>query len=156
MDNKTLALLGVLFIGLFTASNQFMKKRGIRNNNPGNIKHSNDKWIGAAAVQDDPMFVKFISPEYGIRAMYKNLLTYRNKYGLNTIRGIIMRWAKKDVHGEVPYENYFKFLEKNIGLDRNAVIPLEKYPLLIDSIIKFENGSNPYSIGQIQAGVSLA
>lgn len=132
------------------------QKRGIRNNNPGNIKHSADKWVGMSPVQDDKMFVKFISPEYGIRALYKNLLTYRNKYGLNTIRGIIMRWAKKDVHGEVPYENYFAFLEKRLGLDRNAVIPLEKYPQLIDGIIKFENGSNPYTMAQINAGVSLA
>lgn len=132
------------------------QKRGIRNNNPGNIKHSADKWVGMSSVQDDPMFVKFVSPEYGIRALYKNLLTYRNKYGLNTIKGIIMRWAKKDVHGEVPYENYFKFLEKNTGYKRDEVLPLSAYPLLIDGIIKFENGSNPYSMGQIQAGVALA
>ena len=46
-----------------------MKPRGIRNNNPGNIRKSNVKWQGLAAEQTDGAFYQFTRPEYGIRAL---------------------------------------------------------------------------------------
>ena len=39
--------------------------RGIRNNNPGNIRHGND-WQGISKEQPDPAFCTFVSPEYGL------------------------------------------------------------------------------------------
>lgn len=50
--------------------------RGERNNNPGNIRHGS-KWQGLSAEQTDKDFCQFISPEYGIRAIYKLLQTYQ-------------------------------------------------------------------------------
>ena len=55
--------------------------RGERNNNPGNIRHGS-KWQGLSAQQTDPSFCQFVSPEYGIRAIYKLLQTYQKKYEL--------------------------------------------------------------------------
>ena len=66
--------------------------RGERNNNPGNIRHG-AKWQGLASTQTDKDFCQFISPEYGIRAIYKLIQTYQKKYGLNTIKTIIYRYA---------------------------------------------------------------
>ena len=40
-------------------------KRGIRNNNPLNIRHSADKWQGASETQTDKSFVQFKSMAYG-------------------------------------------------------------------------------------------
>ena len=54
--------------------------RGIRNNNPGNIDRNATKWQGMADKQDDPRFIVFTSPQYGIRAMARVLLTYQSKY----------------------------------------------------------------------------
>ena len=51
-----------------------MATRGIRNNNPGNIRVSKDQWEGMTG--DDGAFVIFDSPESGVRALAKNLQSY--------------------------------------------------------------------------------
>ena len=67
--------------------------RGIRNNNPGNIRRNGDPWQGLAKDQTDREFFTFQSAVYGIRALARLLITYQDKYGLCTIEGIITRWA---------------------------------------------------------------
>jgi hypothetical protein len=67
--------------------------RGKRNKNPGNIRHSGAKWQGMAPVQSDAEFVQFTDEVFGIRALARVLLTYQNAHGLNTVRGIIGRYA---------------------------------------------------------------
>ena len=54
--------------------------RGIRNNNPLNIRHSADRWQGAAEEQNDPSFVQFKSMAYGYRAAWKTLESYWNYF----------------------------------------------------------------------------
>lgn len=66
--------------------------RGFRNNNPGNIRHG-EEWVGLSKNQSDKKFCQFVSVEYGIRAIFKLLETYKHKYGLTTIEEIIGRWA---------------------------------------------------------------
>ena len=67
-----------------------MATRGIRNNNPGNIRVSKDQWEGMTG--DDGAFVTFDSPESGVRALGKNLLSYGRR-GYDSIEKIINRWA---------------------------------------------------------------
>ena len=68
--------------------------RGIRNNNPGNIRLSKIKWKGQkCSNQIDSQFVEFISPLYGVRALMRLLLTYYIKYGLDSVEAIINRYA---------------------------------------------------------------
>ena len=67
--------------------------RGLRNNNPGNIRRSKDNWQGLRPEQTDPDFFKFTAPEWGYRALIKTLQTYRRKHGLQTIAEMIGRWA---------------------------------------------------------------
>ena len=71
--------------------------RGIRNNNPLNIRRSADRWEGARIEQTDKEFVQFESMAYGYRAAWKVLETYwkhfhraRQPY---TVPNIIGRWA---------------------------------------------------------------
>lgn len=71
-----------------------MLPRGIRNNNPLNIRRSKDQWKGLAEQQKDRSFWQFKSLEWGWRAAFYLLTrTYYHKYRLYTIRGIISRWA---------------------------------------------------------------
>ena len=71
-----------------------MLPRGIRNNNPLNIRRSKDQWKGMAEVQNDRSFCQFETLEYGWRAAFYLLTrTYYHKYRLYTIRDIISRWA---------------------------------------------------------------
>lgn len=67
-----------------------MATRGVRNSNPGNIRKSKDQWEGA--IGDDGEFVIFDSPESGVRALSKNLLSY-GRQGYDSIEKIINRWA---------------------------------------------------------------
>jgi hypothetical protein len=68
--------------------------RGIRNNNPLNIRRSKDKWKGMRALQSDAQFVQFESLEWGWRAAFWLLTrTYYHKYRLFTIRSIVTKWA---------------------------------------------------------------
>ena len=64
---------------------------GIRNNNPGNIRTSGLDWEGA--VGEEGGFVKFDGPIAGGKALIRNLMAYNTKYGLDTVEGIIGRWA---------------------------------------------------------------
>ena len=72
-----------------------MLPRGIRNNNPLNIRRTTkDQWKGMAEAQTDRAFVQFKSLEYGWRAAFYLLTrTYYHKYRLYTIRMIISKWA---------------------------------------------------------------
>ena len=128
--------------------------RGIRNNNPGNIVRTSGAWEGEVAGQD-AKFKSFATPEQGIAAVGRNLLSYEGK-GLNTISGIINRWAP-------PSENntseYVSTVSKAMGVSPDAKLDM-KDPAVLTSltraIIKHENGQMPYSDEQMQAGVDAA
>ena len=64
--------------------------RGIRNNNPLNIRKGG-KWQGLAPEQD-AAFCTFKTMEWGVRAAVKILRSYSRK-GIHTIRDIIQTWA---------------------------------------------------------------
>ena len=72
-------------------------KRGIRNNNPLNIRLSADKWQGASETQTDKSFVQFKTMAYGYRAAWRILQTYYERFHAQgrgfTVRNIISRWA---------------------------------------------------------------
>ena len=71
-----------------------MLPRGLRNNNPLNIRRGKDQWQGLRAQQTDASFCQFESLEYGWRAAFYLLTrTYYHKYRLYTIRKIISKWA---------------------------------------------------------------
>ena len=74
-----------------------MQPRGIRNNNPLNIRHSADQWQGAREKQKDKSFVQFKSMAHGYRAAWKTLQSYYNRFSMQsrafTIKNIIGRWA---------------------------------------------------------------
>ena len=68
--------------------------RGIRNNNPLNIRRTKDQWQGMRKEQTDSQFCQFENLAYGWRAAFRLLTrTYYHTYRLYTIRGIISRWA---------------------------------------------------------------
>ena len=131
-----------------------MTPRGIRNNNPGNIRGSSTQWQGQTGV-DDLGFAIFDSPESGIRAMAMTLLTYQNQHGLDTISQIINRWAP-------PTENNTEAYVESVCATCRAS-PTNPYPLttmhlipLVMAIIKHENGEQPYDADQIESGVDQA
>ena len=67
--------------------------RGTRNCNPGNIRRSRVRYKGELHPSLDPAFKQFESMAWGYRAIFILLDTYRQRYGLETIRGMISRYA---------------------------------------------------------------
>ena len=86
-------------IGAIMLTSQLKKTRGMRNNNPGNIRQTSIKWLGEedystpGVTDDDPSFEEFDTMEYGIRALGRLLRNYQRLYGLETIHQIINRYA---------------------------------------------------------------
>ena len=67
--------------------------RGLRNNNPLNIRISSIQWQGKIAENTDGAFEQFISLEYGLRAGLVNIRTYIKRDHLDSISVIIPKWA---------------------------------------------------------------
>jgi len=130
--------------------------RGIRNNNPGNIRHgSNWQGLNPNSRNIDPAFCVFTSSVYGIRALAKVLINYKKIHSLNTVRQIISRYAP-------PNENqttaYIQSVAKQLGVVPDTVINVEERGVLtvfIKAIIRMENGIQPYSDPTIQQGIDL-
>ena len=68
------------------------KPRGIRNNNPLNIRIGNT-WLGEVAHPTDPDFEQFVTIYYGLRAAFVILRRYIRRYKRDTISSIISAWA---------------------------------------------------------------
>lgn len=122
-------------------SSQFQKTpRGVRNNNPGNIKKSRDNWQGS--IGTDGVFVKFNTMENGIRALARTLKTYQNSHNCKSIRQIITRWAPPEDNN--PTAKYINFISKNTGIDPDTPLNFNRDEIalieVIKNIIKFENG----------------
>lgn len=66
--------------------------RGIRNNNPLNIRVGNT-WLGEVPNPTDSEFEQFVSVRYGLRAAFVILRRYIRRYGRNTPAKIIRAWA---------------------------------------------------------------
>ena len=125
--------------------------RGIRNNNPGNIRLG-DNWQGMKENQSDKSFVQFESPKWGVRAMARVLDSYRRR-GVVHLVDIISTWAPDN---ENDTGAYIRSVEKQTGIFANERITREQYPALIAAIIKHENGVQPYSEETLSDGIALA
>ncbi len=147
-----LAIAGLIIAGTGTAI--YMGARGIRNNNPGNIRHGSSKWQGMSLKQMDSEYIQFDDPVFGIRAMSKLLKNYQARYGLNTIEEIISRWAP-------PSENitgaYVSMVAKAAGVNPRQEILVDDYlQRIIPAMIRQENGSQPYPMNVINEGIRLS
>lgn len=128
------------------------RPRGIRNNNPGNIRKSATDWRGK--VGDDGAFVTFDSPVNGIRAMARILLNYQKNYGLNTIRKLVSRWAPPNENNTADYTN---FVAARAGVSAEAkIVVRDMLPVLLPAFIQMENGVQPYDDETISRAIILA
>ncbi|HFO0136958.1 TPA: structural protein, partial [Pseudomonas aeruginosa] len=137
--------------------------RGIRNFNPGNIRHAKGtRWQGMSANQNDSAFVQFTGPQWGIRAIARTLITYQDKHALRTIRQIISRWAPPSENNT---ESYIRQVAARVGVAPDARIDVYDYRTmrtLVEAIVRHENGPGPlpegswYGEGLINEGLHLA
>ena len=76
--------------------------RGIRNNNPLNLRVGNN-WKGEVANPSDHTFEQFTEMKWGVRAAFIVLRNYIQRHKCNTIRKIISRWAPANENNTQAY-----------------------------------------------------
>lgn len=132
-----------------------MTPRGIRNNNPGNIRHG-DKWRGLADKQTDASFCVFKAPEWGLRALVKILRNYQTKHGLKTVESIINRFAPQI---ENDTSSYILSVCQVLDVKPRDVIDVFEPGIMINllkAVIRHENGIQPYSDEILKKSLELA
>lgn len=95
--------------------------RGIRLNNPLNIRKSSNQWDGKVIPSSDEEFEEFATIEHGIRAAIKIIRTYVLKHGCRTMNDIIKRWAPPSENNT---ERYINFVEVHTGINRYKEIDI--------------------------------
>ena len=122
--------------------------RGMRNNNPLNIRRVNgQKWKGEAPFppplegtgEATGPFVHFSSLTYGLRAAFCILRTYRNKHHAVCIEDIITRWApptENDTH------KYILDVCKLTGFGGKERLTENNWPQLVKAMARIESGMN--------------
>lgn len=114
--------------------------RGLRNNNPGNIRRSRVRYKGEVRPSRDPDFKEFSTMAYGYRAVFVLLDTYRSRYGLATIRQMLNRYAPPT---ENFTEGYVRFVADYSGVMPDEVVDTrsEKDMIpIVAAMSKIENG----------------
>ena len=114
--------------------------RGLRNNNPGNIRRSKVRYKGEVRPSRDPDFKEFSTMAYGYRAVFVLLDTYRSRYGLTTIRQMLNRYAPPT---ENFTEGYVRFVADYSGVMPDEIIDTRSERDMIPIVAamsKIENG----------------
>ena len=135
-----------------TPSPQFLP-RGLRNNNPGNLRIGKEAFLGEIKPSQDSAFRQFKSMAYGYRALFVNLAGYLGR-GLNTIDKIINTWAPAT---ENHTSSYISAVCRNTGIDRNKVLTDssgDEYIKIAAAISYVENGTKP-DMSEVAAGFEL-
>ena len=130
--------------------------RGLRNNNPLNIRRTQSKWLGevdSLKGQRDTAFCQFSSLVYGYRAAGKLLQNYQKKYKLYVLSQIIGRWAPPSETNTRSYAyRVAKQMTKELGEPISVASLLdvikdkETLRALIVSMHLVENGQLPSAI----------
>ena len=127
--------------------------RGIRNNNPLNIRRNGDHFQGEVVAGSDREFKQFTSMAYGYRAAFVVLGTYLAQ-GRNTIEKIIRAWAPPTENNT---EAYIANVEKRSGVGRNKVLTADSggdYRKIVAAMSHCENGV-PAVMADVEAGFRL-
>ena len=129
--------------------------RGLRNNNPLNIRKGND-WHGERHPQTDPEFEEFKNLEDGFRAAFVLIRNYiRRRPPINTPRLIVQRWAPEK---ENPTNHYLQYVCKRAVLDPDERLTFDlknKICCLVWAMAEFECGCE-FSFGRIENAYAMA
>ena len=127
--------------------------RGIRNNNPLNIRQTTPSQGWRGETGDDGEFVIYSDPKFGYRAAFKILKSYARR-DVVTLSAIVARWAPKK---ENDTKAYIDFVSKRTGFHKkkNIRTRMEKMKL-IEAMAYFENGRKAHAFRILEQGYDLA
>ena len=108
-----------------------MASRGIRNDNPLNIRHGKSQWVGMREKQTDKSFVQFTERVYGYRAAFVLLRGYIGK-GKDTIGKIIAKWAPSSDGNNT--QSYINYVSKSTGINASHALRWEDKNDLVEVV----------------------
>lgn len=127
-----------------------MESRGLRNNNPGNIRKNTIRYDGEIVPSQDDSFKQFADMAYGYRAMFVILYTYQKKYGLTNIEQFVMRYAPPSENNSSHYiKNVSKWSGHNQRAPLNVLTKSDMMPL-VAAMSRMENGVEADSVALLQ------
>lgn len=128
------------------------KTRGLKNNNPGNIRLSGTKYLGEI-TGPDTAFKAFSTMAHGYRAIFVLLDSYKRRHGLTTIQGIISRYAPTNENNTAAY---VAFVAGRVGVGpaSTLIYSQAQFTSLVSAISRMENGVEPVP-GEVAAGYQL-
>ena len=138
---------------------QTMLPRGIRNNNPLNIRLVPDnRWQGRVPprLNSDGAFEQFEDPIMGLRAAAVLLISHYDRRHLDTIRKLVQVWAPPS---ENDTEAYARVVVRTSGIGIDEPLDLHDHKCLkpiLTAMIRVENGRQPYTEAQIDAALVRA
>ena len=130
-----------------------MIPRGIRNNNPLNIRRNGDRFQGEIVPGSDREFKQFSSMAYGYRAAFVLLGTYL-AHGRDTVEKIIRTWAPPT---ENDTEGYIAHVVQRSGVGRDKTLAADSggdYRKIVAAMSHCENGI-PAVMTDVEAGFRL-
>lgn len=123
---------------------------GERGNNPLDLRSWGNMPVAGG-------FAQFPTAEAGLTAGARNLLAYQDKHHLDTITGIVSRWAPAADGNNVPA--YISQVSGLTGYGPNQKLNLHD-PVVLEAIIKamitHEQGRNPYADSGLAQAVTTA
>ena len=129
--------------------------RGLRNNNPLNIRRNGTRWKGLPEKQKDTAFFTFTAPCWGYRAAFVTLRNYNRLHGLTTLAQWIDRWAPP-VENDTPA--YMAFVAKKCGVKPCDVIDVADKAAMckvVAAMSHMENGV-PAVMADVEEGWRLS
>jgi hypothetical protein len=123
--------------------------RGLRNHNPGNVRAAPN------AVGSDGSFPQFGSDADGLAAMARQLMLYGDR-GNNSISGILHTYAPSSENNTRAYIDDVSRATGYQAQDRVNLHDPAVLRNLMSAMISHENGTQPFSRDQLDAGVSSA
>jgi hypothetical protein len=127
--------------------------RGLRNNNPGNIRIGESAFLGEIKPSRDNAFRQFETMAHGYRALFMQLSLYLSR-GIDTIEKIINTWAPE---AENHTAAYISVVCRNTGIDRKKVLTEnsgDDYIKIVSEISHVENGVKA-NLSDVIAGFEL-
>ena len=134
-----------------------MKKnipRGIRNNNPLNIRIGNT-WLGERMNPTDQAFEEFVAIEYGYRAAFCILRRYIKRYRKNTISDIVNTWAPASENNT---QRYIDVVSKLMKLAPDVPIKYEDEETMVHLVMamQVQECGVPADIDKVTKGYEMA
>lgn len=134
--------------------------RGLRNNNPGNLRDFHLGWQGEAGHDEAGYLIFNEHPNYGraywgVRAMVKDLLDDHVHDGLRTVRAIITEYAPAADNN--PTEAYIANVCRALQVQPDTSLDLlhdrAQLGAMVRAMIRVENGAQPYSDAELDPGI---